>query len=162
MAQQNFLAPNGFRFNMKRLPNISFFVQNINIPGLNMNADETPNPFTTIYRVGDKLTWDDLSLTIRADENLESFYEIYTWMYNATKAAGFEGYDILKNSDDGIYSDGTLTILNSKKNASKMFSFKDMFPISLSSINMDVTASDITYATFDVTFKYNSYSIEAL
>lgn len=83
-------------------------------------------------------------------------------MYNATKAAGFEGYDILKNSDDGIYSDGTLTILNSKKNASKMFSFKDMFPISLSSINMDVTASDITYATFDVTFKYNSYSIEAL
>lgn len=52
MAQQNFLAPNGFRFNMKRLPNISFFVQNINIPGLNMNADETPNPFTTIYRVG--------------------------------------------------------------------------------------------------------------
>ena len=162
MTQQNFLSQNGFRFNVKRLPNISFFVQNVNIPGVTMNADETPTPFGTMYRVGDRLTWDDLTLTIRSDEDLEAFSEIYNWMVAATKSAGFAGYQALANSDDGVYSDATLTILNSKKNSNKILTFRDMFPISLGAINMDITPSDISYSTFDVTFKYNTYTLTSL
>ena len=162
MTQQNFLSQNGFRFNVKRLPNISFFVQNVNIPGVTMNADETPTPFNTMYRVGDRLTWDDLTLTIRSDEDLEAFSEIFDWMVAATKSAGFAGYQALANSDDGVYSDATLTILNSKKNSNKILTFRDMFPISLGAINMDVTTSDVSYSTFDVTFKYNTYTLGSL
>lgn len=162
MTQQNFLSLSGFKFNIKRLPNVSFFVQGVNIPGVTMNADETPTPFTTIYRVGDRLTWDDLTLTIRSDEDLESFDEIYNWMVAATKAGGFAGYQTLVDSDDGLYSDATLTILNSKKNSNKIFTFIDIFPITLGGINMDVTSSDMSYATFDVTFKYNTYTITSL
>jgi hypothetical protein len=127
-----------------------------------MNADETPTPFGTMYRVGDRLTWDDLTLTIRSDEDLEAFSEIYNWMVAATKSAGFAGYQALANSDDGVYSDATLTILNSKKNSNKILTFRDMFPISLGAINMDVTPSDVSYSTFDVTFKYNIYTLESL
>ena len=162
MTQQNFLSLSGFKFNIKRLPNVSFFVQGVNIPGVTMNADETPTPFTTIYRVGDRLTWDDLTLTIRSDEDLESFDEIYKWMVAATKAGGFAGYQTLVDSDDGLYSDATLTILNSKKNSNKILTFIDIFPITLGGINMDVTSSDMSYATFDVTFKYNTYTITSL
>ena len=162
MTQQNFLSLSGFKFNIKRLPNVSFFVQGVNIPGVTMNADETPTPFTTIYRVGDRLTWDDLTLTIRSDEDLESFDEIYKWMVAATKAGGFAGYQTLVDSDDGLYSDATLTILNSKKNSNKILTFIDIFPITLAGINMDVTSSDMSYATFDVTFKYNTYTITSL
>jgi hypothetical protein len=162
MTQQNFLSQNGFRFNVKRLPNISFFVQSVNIPGVTMSADETPTPFNTMYRVGDRLTWDDLTLTIRSDEDLEAFSEIFDWMVAATKANGFAGYEALVDSDDGVYSDATLTILNSKKNSNKILTFRDMFPITLGAINMDVTTSDITYSTFDVTFKYNTYTLGSL
>jgi hypothetical protein len=162
MTQQNFLSPTGFRFNVKRLPNISFFVQSINIPGVSMNPDETPTPFTTMFRLGDRLTYDDLTLTIRSDENLDAFIEIYDWMQSGTKAGGFTAYETIKDSDDGLYSDGTLMVLNSKKNSNKMFTFRDMFPTLLTSIAMDTTATDISYATFDVTFKYNTYTIESL
>ena len=162
MVQQNFLSPTGFRFNVKRLPNISFFVQSINVPGVSMNPDETPTPFTTMFRLGDRLTYDDLTLTIRSDENLDAFIEIYEWMQSGTKASGFAAYKTIKDSDDGLYSDGTLMVLNSKKNSNKMFIFKDMFPTTLSSIAMDATPGDITYATFDVTFKYNTYTIETI
>ena len=162
MTQQNFLSPTGFRFNVKRLPNISFFVQSINIPGVSMNPDETPTPFTTMFRLGDRLTYDDLTLTIRSDENLDAFIEIYDWMQSGTKAGGFTAYESIKDSDDGLYSDGTLIILNSKKNSNKLFTFKDMFPSLLTSIAMDATPSDIAYATFDVTFKYNTYTVETL
>ena len=162
MVQQNFLSPTGFRFNVKRLPNISFFVQSINVPGVSMNPDETPTPFTTMFRLGDRLTYDDLTLTIRSDENLDAFIEIYEWMQSGTKAGGFAAYENIKESDDGLYSDGTLMVLNSKKNSNKIFTFKDMFPTTLSSIAMDATPSDISYATFDVTFKYNTYTIETI
>jgi hypothetical protein len=162
MTQQNFLSPTGFRFNVKRLPNISFFVQSINIPGVSMNPDETPTPFTTMFRLGDRLTYDDLTLTIRSDENLDAFIEIYDWMQSGTKAGGFTAYETIKDSDDGLYSDGTLMVLNSKKNSNKMFTFRDMFPTLLTSIAMDTTATDISYATFDVTFKYNTYTVETL
>ena len=162
MTQQNFLSQNGFRFSVKRLPNVSFFVQTVNIPGVTMNADETQTPFNTIYRVGDRLTWDDLTLTIRSDEDLEAFSEIFDWMVAATKSAGFAGYQSLVDSDDGVYSDATLTILNSKKNSNKILTFRDIFPISLGAINMDVTPSDMSYATFDVTFKYNTYTLGSL
>ena len=162
MTQQNFLSQNGFRFNVKRLPNVSFFVQTVNIPGVTMNADETQTPFNTIYRVGDRLTWDDLTLTIRSDEDLDAFSEIFDWMVAATKSAGFAGYQSLVDGDDGVYSDATLTILNSKKNSNKILTFRDIFPISLGAINMDVTPSDITYSTFDVTFKYNTYTLGSL
>jgi hypothetical protein len=80
-------------------------------------------------------------------------------MVAATKSAGFAGYQTLVDSDDGVYSDATLTILNSKKNSNKILTFRDMFPITLGAINMDVTTSDITYSTFDVTFKYNPYGV---
>lgn len=162
MTQQNFLPMTGFRFNIKRLPNVSFFVQSVNIPGISMNADETATPFGTIYRVGDKITSEDLTLTIRSDEDLDAFSEIHGWMTSATKAKGFSGYETLVNSDDGLYSDATLTILNSKKNSNKILTFQNIFPISLGSINMDVTPSDVSYATFDVTFKYNTYTLGSL
>ena len=162
MSQQNFLSPTGFSFNVRRLPKISFFVQSANIPGVSMTPDETPTPFTTIYRLGDRLAYDDLNLTIRSDENLEAFNEIYNWMQSATKSGGFDSYKNLKESDEGLYSDGTLTILNSKKNSNKSFTFKDMFPITLTSISMDTTTTDVSYATFDVTFKYNTYEIDTL
>ena len=83
-------------------------------------------------------------------------------MQSGTKAGGFTAYESIKESDDGLYSDGTLMVLNSKKNSNKMFIFKDMFPSLLTSIAMDATPSDISYATFDVTFKYNTYTIETI
>ena len=40
--------------------------------------------------------------------------------------------------------------------------FQQVFPISLSAIEFDSTATDIEYVTADVTFKYDIYEIQNL
>jgi hypothetical protein len=37
--------------------------------------------------------------------------------------------------------------------------FKDLFPVSLSSLEFDATQTDIQYFTADVAFKYTVYNI---
>ena len=60
------------------------------------------------------------------------------------------------------YSDGTLIIYNSNFNEISKVHFKDVFPVSLSTIQFDATAGDINYVTATVTFKYSIYNIEVM
>ncbi len=57
------------------------------------------------------------------------------------------------------FSDGSLYILNSNYNTNAIVKFKDLFPISLTSLDFDATETDIQYFTADVTFKYTVYNI---
>jgi len=70
--QQNFLSPNGFRLTIKRLPNVSFFVQAAIIPGLSMGVTDSPSPFKNMKFAGDKIHYDTFSVTIRLDEYMNS------------------------------------------------------------------------------------------
>ena len=63
---------------------------------------------------------------------------------------------------DNIYSDGTLQILSSNLIAKFNVNFKDLFPVSLSTITFDATDTDIDYFTADATFKYTIYNLTDL
>ena len=60
------------------------------------------------------------------------------------------------------YSDGTLSIYNSNFKIIAQVHFKDMFPVSLSTIDFDATPDDINYVTAEVVFKYSIYDIVVL
>ena len=64
-----------------------------------------------------------------------------------------------KNEGDDIYSDGTLQILSSNMVAKFHVNFKDLFPVSLTTLTFDATDTDIEYFTADVSFKYTSYNL---
>ena len=68
MATNNFLSNVEFRFILERLPNVEFYVQQINIPGVNSGYAERMTPFKSIYTPGDTLVYEDLAMTIIADE----------------------------------------------------------------------------------------------
>lgn len=157
--QQNFLSPLGFAFKINRLPNVEFFVQGASIPSVSMNETVSTTPFKSIHLAGDRLTTDPFTVTIRVDENMSAYEEILNWMVGLTKPNSFDEYKALQNSDDGLYSDASLIILNSSQNPNVEFSFKKIFPTSMSSINMDVTAQGITYVTCEVTFQHNGFEI---
>lgn len=159
MKQQNFLSPIEFRFTIKRLPNVSFYVQAATVPGLSMATTDQATPFKTIYRAGDKLQYDDFSVTVRLDEYMESYNEIFAWMVGLTKPESFDQYRKLQQSDDGLYSDATLIIFDSRKNPAIEVNFKDMFPISMSGVAMDTTQSGVVFATCEITFKHNGHSV---
>lgn len=160
--QQNFLSPTGFRFTIKRLPKVEFYVQGATLPGISMNPTASPTPFKTLRFAGDKLDHETFNLTVRLDEYMESYNEIFNWMVGLTKPDSFDQYKSLAKSDEGLYSDASLIILDSKGNPGIEVHFKDVFPISLGSISFDTTQSDINYAICEITFEHNGHTVKRI
>tara|TARA_B110000967_G_C18672945_1_gene454024 strand:+ start:234 stop:761 length:528 start_codon:yes stop_codon:yes gene_type:complete len=166
----NFLSPVEFQFALKRLPNVQFFVQTANVPGITSGSTTRATPFKDLDEPGDKLSYDDFTVNIICDEGMETYREISDWLVALTYPKSFDQYASLNpetfgsggsaiNVDgDGIKSDGTLLILNSNKNPSVKVKFSGLFPIAVGSIELN-TAGDVTPPTFSVTFKYESYTI---
>lgn len=160
--QQNFLSPTGFRFLIKRLPNVEFYIQAATIPGLSMSPTEYATPFKTLTFAPDKLQHETFTVTVRLDEYMDSYNEIFNWMVGLTKPASFDQYKNLQASDNGLYSDATLIVLDSKQNPGLEVTFHDIFPIAISSIQMDTTQADINYVTCDITFEHNGHEVKRI
>jgi hypothetical protein len=160
--QQNFLSPTGFRFVVKRLPNVSFYVQSASIPGMSMGFTPSPTPFKTLKFAGDKLNHDAFTVTIRVDEYMESYNEIYNWMVALTKNESYSQFAALESGEYGIYSDASLIVLNSRQNPALEVYYKDVFPVSISDIRFDTTQSSINYVTCDITFEHNGHTVKRI
>jgi len=157
--KQNFLSPVSFSFEILRLPHVNFFVQKVSIPGVNMSAVEQPSPFKSIYRPGDKIEYDDISLSFKVDEEMANYQELMGWMVGMTFPKNFRQYANLVDGD-GLYSDASLIIMSSGKNPNILIKMEDVFPTSLSGIDMDAMESDVVAPTCQVTFKVNQLSFE--
>ena len=62
-------------------------------------------------------------------------------------------------NEGAIYSDATLTVLNSKNIAKTEIRFKNVYPISLGSLSYDIKASDVDYLQATASFSYMGYEI---
>ena len=160
MAGSNFLSPVEFRMSINRLPETRFYVQTVNLPGLNTSSVDYPTPFKNLPIPASKLEYEELQLNLIADENLSAFREISNWLTSLHFTENFDQFKDLKASDEGLISDLTIFVLDSNKNANIAFKFKGVFPISISGIEMNTTESDVNPPTFSVQFKYDSYEIE--
>ena len=166
------MSPIEFKLVLDRLPNVVFFVKSATIPGISAGSTDRPTPFKTLHEPGDKLQYDDLTVSIICDENMEAFREVSDWLVALTYPDSFTQYaelgarpvgsggSVPNANGDGVKSDGSLIILNSNKNANVTVKFKDMFPTNVGSINLDTSGTDVTPPVFDITFKYNGYTIE--
>ena len=61
-----------------------------------------------------------------------------------------------------LYSDGTLTVLDSMNNPKFKVKFENMFPYRLSTLEFDATQADVEYFTASVSFKYMIYNIDEI
>jgi len=185
-AIMDYASPVQFRFKCSKLPKVEFFCQSANIPGIGLGEAEIDTPLKTIPIPGDKVTYQDLAISFLVDENLENYKEIHDWIIGlgfpqnhtqfsdlrATSSDRFPGTsssnaitgqataDPLPES--GMYSDATLTVLNSKNIAVTEIRFHNIFPTSLGSLSYDVKASDVDYLTTAVDFSYMYYEIVQL
>ena len=57
------------------------------------------------------------------------------------------------------YSDATLQVLSSNYKPSVLVNFTDAFPVSLSTLEFDVSQRDYSFFTASVTFKYTIFNI---
>ena len=158
----NFLSPVEFQLVLNRLPNVEFFLQGANIPGISSSGTERPSPFKTINEPGDKIAYDDFTVTVVCDEDMVAFREVSDWLVALTYPDNFQQYASLTPAPDGAgkKSDGSLVVLNSNKNANVKINFTDLFPVSVSGLQLNTAESDLTPPTFEITFKYSNYTIK--
>ena len=185
-AIMDYASPVQFRFKCSKLPKVEFFCQSANIPGIGLGVADMETPLKSIPFPGDKVTYQDLAISFLVDENLENYKEIHDWIIGlgfpqnhtqfsdlrATSSDRFPGTsssnaitgqataDPLPES--GMYSDATLTVLNSKNIAVTEIRFHNIFPTSLGALSYNVQASDVDYLTTAVDFSYMYYEIVQL
>jgi hypothetical protein len=165
---RNFLSPVGFKFSLSKEPKVAFFCNTAKIPELSLSINPQPSYLKDIDVPGDKLTFGDLTLRFMVDENMENYMAIHNWLTGLGFPESFQNYrDLISIENDTTqspdskraFSDGSLYILNSNYNTTAVVKFKDLFPVSLSSLEFSSNQTDVQYFTADAIFKYTIYSI---
>ena len=182
-SKMDYASPIQFRFKIAKLPQVEFFIQSVNLPGITLGSATVVNPLYDYPVPGDKITYQSLDISFLVDENLNNYKELHDWLTGlgfpkshtqfadlqatgadkfpgSTKGSVVAGVEIpAPLSEGGIYSDATLTILNSKNIAKTEIRFQNVFPTSIGSLSYDVKAADVDYIQTQASFSYQNYDI---
>jgi hypothetical protein len=168
-SSQNYIYPNNFNFRIKRLPNLNFTLQGANLPGISVGRIDQPNLIQNAPLQGDRLFFADLNITFLVDEDLKNYRELFTWMSKISNQSFKSGSYLYKNlkdaqpgTDEGLFSDLTMTILTSAKNPNIRITFTDAFPIQLSDLIFDSQADPSQFSKAQVVFTYRDYDFEII
>ena len=143
----NPLADVQFRFDVAALPNTSFFIQSVNLPGIALEAQAVAVPqLQNLSRHTGIITYEALDVTFMIDEYLKNWQEIFEWMVG----------------EESKYTTAVLSIVSSSMNPTLEIHFKDIFPTSLSEIPFNSTTTDPIYQVATVSFNYTEYIIKNL
>ena len=179
----DYASPTQFRFTMTQLPKVEFFTVGANLPGISLTDAIMSTRFKNIPMMGEKLEYENLSLTFICDEYLENYTSLHEWMTvigfpednkqfstfrsetsntpietkgGPNRDIGIEGVSTAARS---MFSDATLTILSNKNNPIAEVRFEDLYPISLGALEFNQNATDVEYLTVSADFAYKIYKI---
>ena len=138
----NFLSPLGYKFTIKKMPTVNFFAQAVAIPSVTVGELPIPTPFSTkIQLPGDLVTFGDLVVTFRVDEDMANYLEVFNWIKSITRIDGFESANGQATAwsneidspmgEEKVFSDASLYVLNSAMNPNKEITFTDVYPTGL-------------------------------
>jgi len=165
----NPLSPTGFRLAITKLPEITYFCQEANIPSIDLEPIPIGTPFSTSQVPGEILDFGQLTINFIVDENLANYKAIYNWIIGLGFPENYLQYQSLASStlpvqtnthfgtQEGNFSDGVLEILGSNNIAVQAIKFKDLHPVSVSGLNFRANVDDIQYLTGTASFKYTYY-----
>jgi hypothetical protein len=162
---KSFLSDNKFEFVIQRLPNLTFFVQGINLPGITLLSTTVNNPFVATPIAGNQLVFGQLTANILVDENLEGWTEIYNWITQLGNPEGLNKLGTLTKvpgKNNSITSDATLIIKTNANNPNKLITFKDLFPVEIGEISFNAAGATHEFSTTSVTFGYSYYELTSV
>ena len=162
----NPLQSTGFMFTINKLPEISFFCQEANIPEITLPTAEFENRFSVVPVAGDKPQFGDLFITFLIDEGMENYVAVHNWLVglgfpkDTNQYSSYIESHRTFNQESNVsasVSDGVLQILNSSNNTTRTIQFIDLVPVSLTSLQLQSTVTETTYLAGNAVFKYNYY-----
>ena len=152
-TNRNFLSPVGFLLDLEIFNGVDFFCQSASIPEIAMPFSEVQTPYRNVPIVSSGgVSYGDLNVRFIIDEDLKNYLVIHNWI---------KEYGLAEKQADSpdAYSNARLQIMTSHNNVNHIIEFKNIFPVSLSSVPFDATVGDIEYLLADVTFKFETYTI---
>jgi len=183
----DYVSPTQFRFGINQLPKVEFFTTEANLPGITAGVATVATPFKDIPTMGDKLEYENLSISFIVDEYLENYISLHNWMTGIgfpKERKQFRTFrDVTSNVGEGarpepsveigqiddssttdrfMYSDAFLMLLSNKNNPIVEVRFQNIFPIALSALDFTQTATDVEYITATAEFAYQIYEIITL
>ena len=181
----DYASPTQFRFGINQLPKVEFFTVGANVPSIVMGDAIFPTPFKDIPIMGDKITYDNLSISFIVDEYLENYISLHEWMTaigfpknrtqfkdfrantsnvaQATQGTSLDIGDVQPStSANALFSDGYLMILSNKNNPIVEITFHNMYPVVLGPLEYNQGAADVEYITVSADFAYQIYEIKTL
>lgn len=166
VKNKNMLSPVGFQFSIHRLPTMNFFVQSVTLPGITLGSMEQPTPLRALPIPGDRITYSEVDVTFKIDEDMTNYIEIFKWI----RGLGFPDSNLQYREliaqesfeDGGLTSDGNLIILSSAMNPNIRIDIYDMFPTTLTQIEMNARDTSIEYLEATVSFRFSNYDFVKL
>ena len=148
-------------------PNLTWFCQATNVPGVSIEGIDVFTPYVTIPYAGNKVSFEELSVRFIVDEHMKNWTEIYDRIIATGLTEGHEKYRLLKDSNSinprgGVVSTIVLNVLTSAMNPQMEFHFYEAFPITLSALDFDSANTDLEYFTATAGFRYTNYEIKNL
>ena len=159
MPTHNVLQVNYFQFVLDRVPNMVYYCQTANLPGIGYGVATQPTVLGHPVNVPTgAFRFEDLQLTFRVDENLENWLEIYNWIRTTGNYESAENGIVYNKKTSGA----KLMITNSSYKPKISVDFKHVFPTYLSSINFSVTQPKSMEVIATVKFAFTGYTISGL
>jgi hypothetical protein len=161
----NPLSPNGFQFSILRLPELTYFCQQVEIPTLSLPAPTQATPLSTNIMAGEILDYGELTIQFLVDENMANYKAIHNWMIGLGFPEDYEQYATFREQSEFAdlsdvkknFSDGFLQVLGNNNQVVQTIQFYDMFPTSLAALTLQSTNMDVNYLIGNVTFRYDLY-----
>jgi hypothetical protein len=156
----NAILTNYFQFQLEKVPNIVYFCQAINLPGIRKGEFEQPTILSHPIRspVG-AIRFDDLTIAFKVDENLNNWREIHSWM---KEMSHYTDDRTTIRPWDQQRTNARLLITSSSYRPKIKVEFRKIFPIELSGINFNSVSPESVEAVATAKFAYSDYDIEVL
>ena len=164
-ANINPLSPNGFQLSIAKLPELSYFCQQADLPSLSLPAPIQATPLSSNVMAGDILEYGEFNVQFMIDENMANYRAIFNWMIGLGFPENYAQYENFRNQNSfqdlsdmkKNFSDGFLQILGNNNQVVQTVQFFDMFPTNLQSLVFQSTSQDVNYLIGNVSFRYDIY-----
>ena len=144
-SNYNLLSPTAYKFDIDRLPLVSYWCQNVMLPGVQLGEAMLQTPLRSLPQPGQNLSFDIFDCMFLVDEDMENWNEIYKLVRQLSNPSNMrEEFATLPASvttpaAKEMYSNARLHIMTNSMNANKVIEFNNIFPTVITPITLEST-----------------------
>lgn len=162
----NPLFSTNFIFSIHKVPDLTFFVQDVGLPSITLGEASVSNPLQDTPMPGDKLVYGELTVSFTIDERFQNYRVVSEWLHALGYPENHEQFTLFVAKQEAnltehmkTVSDATLGILDSSNNPVATYTFIDCFPTSLSGFEYTTTDTDASSIKATATFRFSHYQL---